>query len=114
MGAYVELVVDRGSTFSTDITLTDQNGEVINLTSVLVSGEIRRSFDSANATESFTVTAVDIANGVVSLSLPYANTENMKSGRYVYDILLHNEDEDTNTRLIEGILTVTPRSTRPR
>ena len=49
----------------------------------------------------------DAANGNVRLSLDAANTANIKAGRYLYDIK-RTDANNAVTRLVEGIITVTP------
>jgi hypothetical protein len=41
-----------------------------------------------------------------------ANTANLKAGRYVYDLLITNNSGGIKTRVVEGIVVVTPSATR--
>jgi hypothetical protein len=41
-----------------------------------------------------------------------ANTANLKAGRYVYDLLITNNSDGIKTRVVEGIVVVTPSATR--
>ena len=58
---------------------------------------------------SFTVTLTE-ATGEVKLSLTDAQTSNIVAGRYVYDVLVTSSN--VTTRIVEGIVTVTPGVTR--
>jgi hypothetical protein len=55
-------------------------------------------------------TAVNTSVGVITLSLTNAQTANLVAGRYVYDVEI--SDGTTISRVVEGIITVTPNVTR--
>lgn len=113
MGAiYAELTLDQGADFSSAITLTNDDGSVINCTNYQFSSQIRKSYYSANATADFVVSSSsDFSNGEVVLTLTAANTANIKPGRYLYDLKMSNTPNGT-LRVVEGIITVTPQVTR--
>ena len=50
-------------------------------------------------------------NGQITLKLSRTQTANLASGRYVYDVEV-TDGSDTRSRLVEGIVTVTPQVTR--
>jgi hypothetical protein len=109
--AYAELTLDQGTTFETSIDLTNDDGSAINVTNFLFSSQIRKSYYSTNVTANITTTIVDAPNGNVKLSVTAANTANIKAGRYLYDVKMTTASGVT-TRVIEGIITVTPQVTR--
>lgn len=109
--AYSNLLLEQGATFNTTITLDDVNGAVYNLTGYAASGQMRKSYYSANATVTFS-TNVYPATGVIELSLTSAQTANISPGRYVYDTIITNAGANTVTRVLEGIVDVSPRVTR--
>lgn len=109
--SYAELTVDQGSTFESTIDLVTDDGAVINVAGYVFSGQIRKSYYSSNATANLTMTIVDAANGNVKVSLSAANTANIKAGRYLYDIKM-TDTSNIVTRLVEGIITITPQVTR--
>lgn len=108
MATKVNLVVDQGSTFSTSITFNDENGNTINFSSYSGAAQMRKHFTSSNST-SFAVSLT--SNGVVTLSLTANQTGNLVAGRYVYDLEV-TDAANVISRLIEGIVTVTPNVTR--
>lgn len=112
MAAYVELYMDQGATFNNILTITDDlTNAYLNVASYNVSSQMRRSYYSANASANLVCSITDAANGEITLSLDAANTSNLKAGRYVFDI--KNEDGNGNiTRILEGIISVTPSVTR--
>lgn len=109
MASYAELIVDQGSTFSTILTLTDDTTNLpINVSGYSINANIKKSYYSANNTAVFTSIINDAANGNVSISLSADTSVNIKPGRYVYDVKTKSTG-NVVTRIIEGILTVTPR-----
>lgn len=110
MGTKVNLVVDQGASFETTINLTDDNGDLVDLSGYTGAGQIRKHYTSSNATN-ITVT-LGGANGTVTLGLSANATSNLVAGRYVYDVELVDSGNTTVSRIFEGIVTVTPQVTR--
>jgi ribosomal protein S1 len=109
--SYAELTVDQGSTFESTIDLVSDDGAVINVAGYVFTGQIRKSYYSTNPTANLTLSIVDAANGNVKVSITAANTANIKAGRYLYDIKMR-DTSNTVTRLVEGVITITPQVTR--
>jgi len=109
--SYAELTVDQGSTFESTIDLVSDDGAVINVAGYVFTGQLRKSYYSANATANLTLTILNAANGNVKVSISAANTANIKAGRYLYDIKM-TDTSNTVTRLVEGVITITPQVTR--
>lgn len=108
MATKVNLVVDQGTTFTTSITFNDENGNTINFSTYSGAAQMRKHFTSSNST-SFSVSLT--SNGVVTMSLTANQTANLVAGRYVYDLEVTDASNQIS-RLIEGIVTVTPNVTR--
>jgi len=111
MSAKANIVVDQGSTFSTNINLTDSLGNNINLANTTAIGQIRQWYTST-AFVNFTIAIANTASGSLYVSLNANTTASMSPGRYVYDIDTVNNDTQIITRVVEGILTVTPTVTQ--
>lgn len=109
MATKANLVIDQGSTFSTDLTLTDENGDPLSLSGYTANSQIRRWYTSTNASATFT-TSINTTSAVITLSLTANQTSNLVSGRYVYDVEIGDGSEIS--RIVEGIVTVTPQVTR--
>jgi hypothetical protein len=109
MATKANLVVDQGATFSTDLTLEDENGNPILLTGYTANSQMRKWYTSSNVAAVFT-TAINLANAIITLSLTSDQTGNLDYGRYVYDVEISNGT--TVSRVVEGIVTVTPQVTR--
>lgn len=109
--AYVELTIDQGTTFETSLSLTNDDQTTINITDYEFASQIRKSYYSSNPVANITVTIVDASTGNVKLSMTAANTANVRAGRYLYDLVM-TDVGGVKTRVIEGIITVTPQVTR--
>lgn len=109
MATKANLIIDQGTTFSSSISLTDDNGDAIDLTGYTGRSQMRKHYTSSNS-QSFTVT-LNSTEGTVNLSLSASQTSNLVAGRYVYDVEIVSS-ANVVSRIIEGIVTVTPEVTR--
>lgn len=110
MADFVEIQIEAGATFSTEITVSNADGTSKNLSDYTARSQLRKSYYSSTATD-FDLTITDSANGTITMGLTAANTANIKAGRYVYDVEIQNS-QGTVTRIFEGIATVLPNVTR--
>ena len=110
MAAYSELFVEQYADYTTKINVDDLQGDAINLTGYSASAQARKSYYSTTA-YTFNTSISDAAKGEITLSIPSANTANMSPGRYVYDLKIVDPDEVV-TRVVEGIVVVSPGVTR--
>lgn len=109
MAIKANLIIDQGCTYSTQMSINDPNGNPINLSNFTAAGQIRKHYTSSNAVN-FNCTLVP-NTGKVVLSLSANATSTMLPGRYVYDIELI-DNQGRISRIIEGIVTITPNVTR--
>lgn len=109
MAIKANLIIDQGSTFATALTVTDEEGNALTLSSYTGAAQMRKHYTSSNAT-SFSV-AIDSNTGIVTLSMTANQTSNLVAGRYVYDVEL-TDANNVVSRIVEGIVTVTPQVTR--
>lgn len=109
--SYSNLFMDQGSTFETSIVLDDAYGNSYNLSNMIVNSQMRKSYYSANATAVFD-TNINIDTGVITLELDANTTANICSGRYVYDAKITDTLNNVTTRILEGIIEVSPSVTR--
>ena len=107
MATKANITIDQGATFNTTVSLTDDAGNELNLTGYVANSQIRRWYTSNTSTD-FTIT---VSNGTLALALSSNQTANLIYDRYVYDVLL-KDTANTITRVVEGIVTVTPRVSR--
>lgn len=109
MASKANIIIDQGTTFNTDLTLTDEYGDQLDLTGYTANSQMRKWYTSSNAAATFTAT-VNVQTAIVTLSLTSNQTSNIVSGRYVYDVEINNGT--ITSRIVEGIVTVTPQVTR--
>ena len=109
MATKANIVIDQGTTYTTDLNLTDENGDPLVLSGYSANSQIRKHYTSTNSV-AFSV-SINATAGVITLSLTANQTSDMTSGRYVYDVELADAS-NTISRIVEGIVTVTPQVTR--
>ena len=106
MAAVSNFYIDQGADFSTIISLTDSNGDVLNLSGYTALAQIRKTYGSTTIAGTFT-TSLAADTGQLTMSLTDVVTAAMTSGRYVYDVLLTDGSGD-KTRVLEGQAILTP------
>ena len=106
MAAFTELLIEQGATFSTTVNVEDTAGAAINLYGYSAASQMRKSYYATSNT-TITSTITGNANGEITLSMTSANTSALTPGRYVYDLLITAPDT-TKTRVVEGIVIVSP------
>lgn len=109
MAIKANITIDQGADFSTTIDVTDEDGNAVNLSGFTGAAQMRKHYTSSNSTD-FTV-GIDAVLGTVTLSMSSDVSANLASGRYVYDCEI-TDSSGIVTRLVEGIVTVTPNVTR--
>lgn len=114
MAEYAEFSIDQGTNFGAYINLNDDASNVPqNAAGYVVSGQLRRSVLSPNASETLFCEVSDAANGEIYISLAASNTANLRPGNYFYDIkVVDLNSGNATTRLIEGIIVVNPSITK--
>lgn len=109
MAIKANLVIDQGTDFSATIDVVDSNGDVFDLTNYTAAAQMRKNYASSAAT---TFTCEDNGTGgQIVLSLASSITSSLEPGRYLYDVEI-TSTSNTITRVVEGIVTVTPGMTR--
>ena len=109
MAIKANIVIDQGTDFETVINVTDENGDIVDLSGYTGAAQMRKHYTSSAQT-AFTV-SITAQSGQVSLSMNSATTNAVSAGRYVYDCELRSS-ANIVSRLIEGTVTVTPQVTR--
>lgn len=106
------IVVNSGSDFSQTFTLegSDTNS-AFNLSGYTVNAQMRKWAGSSTAV-TFTASIVEPStSGQILIRLSATQTTNIKSGRYVYDIVI-TDSYGIKNRVIEGMVLVTEGVTR--
>ena len=110
MASISNIFIDQGATFTTTVTVTDSNGDAVNLSGYSVAAQIRKTFLSSSAT-AFTASISNASSGEITISLTDTQTTALEAGRFVYDVPI-TASGGTKTRVVEGQVTVNPSVTR--
>lgn len=109
MAQVQNIYIDQGTTFSFTIAVSDQYGDVKDLTDYTAASQMRKSFYTNTAID-FTADVSSPLDGEVTISLTAEETSAIKAGRYVYDIEIASSEE--TVRVLEGIVVVNPEVTK--
>jgi len=105
------LFVDSGSDYSNIITIASSTGGALDLSNYTVKSQMRKSYGSSTYYD-FTASVYDAVTGKIRLQITAANTSLIPAGRYLYDIEITNTNTSAKTRVLEGIVVVTPEITK--
>ena len=112
--ATLDLTFPQGATWKLALTWRDSDNDPVNLSGYTAAMQIRRRASApvvlSAATGGAGITLGGVA-GTVAVTFPATDTDDVKSGRYVYDLELTSAGGEV-TRLIEGTVTVTPEVTQ--
>lgn len=103
------IVIDQGSDYEFKVNVENINNVPADLTGYTAAAQMRKYYTSSRAYDFDT--QVDANNGIVILAMSANTTNTITPGRYLYDCELTSAD-GVITRLIEGIVTITPQVTR--
>lgn len=109
MAQVQNIYIDQGTTFTFTISVSDQNGDLKDLTEFTAAAQMRKSYYTNTAID-FTADVSSPLDGEVTISLTAEETSAIKAGRYVYDIEITSAEE--TLRVLEGIVVVNPEVTR--
>jgi len=110
MAARANLQIDRGATFSSDVTVSDTDGTAFDLTGYTAAAKMAKGYASTQTRVIITAAVNnDPTTGVITLSLTADQTKALDApARYVYDVEITKTSDSTVTRVIEGLITVSP------
>ena len=110
MAARANLQIDKGATFSSDVTVTDTDGTAFDLTGYTAEAKMAKGYDAVNTRVTLTTTINgDPTTGIITISLTADQTKELDApARYVYDVEITKTSDSTITRVIEGIITINP------
>lgn len=102
------LYVDQGASFMELIDTSDSSGNNLNLNNYTVESAIKKTY-TAKTKIYFDVSILN--NTQIKLYLDTYATANLSSGKYVYDVVI-SDDNGNAERLQEGTIIVSPGVTR--
>jgi hypothetical protein len=110
-----DLQIAQGATYSQVINWkTGSTPTFVNTTGFSARMQLRTSYSAASASLELTTanSRISLTNaGVITLSLTATETAALAAGRYVYDLEMVSSGGQV-TRLLEGVVTVSPEVTR--
>ncbi len=109
--ATYDLVVDQGSDFAIDLTITE-GGSAKNLTGYSGRAQMRSTHASSSVAATFTCSVVNATAGTMKMELSASTTTGITAGRYVYDLEIYTSSDAIVKRLIQGSVTINPEVTR--
>jgi hypothetical protein len=117
MALYEEFTIDQGADFALELVLEQVSGATKNLTGYSAAAMMKRSYnsDSSGTVQMGAIVASPASAGIVSISLTNQQTDQLKAGRYFYDVEISFVDSASNIiieRVLEGQITVSPSVTR--
>jgi len=117
VATYEEFSIDQGADTTIELQCVNANGAKKNLADHSVNAKMKKNYnsDSSDTITFITGIGADPTDGIITLSLTNAQTDNLKAGRYVYDVELSFTDSSGDTvieRILEGRIQVTPSVTK--
>lgn len=110
MAATANLRIDQGANFSSDVTVTDSDGSAVDLSNYTAFANMATSYNASSKIAFTTNIANDATTGVIEISLTENQTAALDyNARYVYDVYIIKTADSSVTRVIEGIVSVSPR-----
>lgn len=103
--AAVNIVVEQGTDYQEIFTVNNPDGSPLDLTGYTGIAKIRKFPDSTTST-SFNVGIVSTAGQVV-VSLANTVTDDLKSGRYYYDVIV-TSPTNKKLKVVDGMVLVNP------
>lgn len=103
--AAVNIVIEQGTDYQEVFTVNNPDGSPLDLTGHTGVGKIRKFPESATSTP-FTVGIVSTAGQVV-VSLANTVTDDLKAGRYYYDVII-TSSAGKKTKVVDGMVLVNP------
>jgi len=111
----INLTIEKGADFFVEFNLRDEDGNYLDLTNYSVAAKMARNFYSTTTKYSLNAQKVDNLTGLISISMNdtstsqfLVGTDELKEGRYVYNVYIESTGTYGKDKVIEGIITVVP------
>ena len=106
------IVINSGATFMQEYFLeSSSTNSALILSNSSVSSQMRKWAGSVGVT-TFTTTVVDPSVGQIRIGFGSSETSSLKPGRYIYDILITDDNTNVVSRIVEGMVLVREGVTR--
>ena len=107
MASIVNIFADQGSDYTLSLTVKNDSGNVTDLTGYTAEAHFQK-WSGASKVYTFTTTITSAATGALQIKLLGSTSDDIPSGRYNYDVVIHNTEFDITRRVIEGSLILRP------
>jgi hypothetical protein len=107
-----DITINQNATFELGLSITDLDGNGIDITNWGFSGSIKHKFNDAVPVVNFTIDKVNAVGGALTINLTPTETRLLTSQHNNYDVLAIKPDTKVY-RIIEGSVTVRPAVTTP-
>ena len=111
MAQSLNLRIDQGSDYLINLTVSDETGIPYDLTEWTANSSFAKHHTSSTYYD-FNTEAVVPANGNLNLVLPGADSTDIPSGRYYYDVVLKSNANTAVKRVMQGVVTIDPKVSR--
>lgn len=111
MATISNIYIDRGSDYTSIVTVVSATGLPLDLSGYVAKSQIRKSYNSSQSF-TFTATIYSAPSGQIKLALSAAETELIPAGRWLYDVEITHTATGMKKRVVEGIVEVTPQITQ--
>ena len=111
MAASFDINLSAGTDFSHQFHITGADGNFINLTNYLVSGQARQTYGASGVLLDLYPmrVATGLANGVVDISITGGLTTGLASNQGVYDIqIIDSSTHKSKKVVVEGYININP------
>ena len=105
----VNIALDQGCTFEKVVYAQNSVSQNVTISTGTCAAKMRQSTYSGNNIHTF---STSVTGSNVTISMTATNTANVAAGQYEYDIEYTQSDATTVERLAQGIVTVSPESTK--
>lgn len=108
MAQVQNMIIEQGTTFSTELTVKDANGDPMDLTLYSARCVLRKNHASSIKYDILATVLSPTTNGTVRLSLTPAASRAIKAGRYLYNVEVYSAADADVMRIVEGLITINP------
>lgn len=105
------IYIDQGVDFVTSLELETDDGEEYDITDNQFFSHVRKTYSSSNAIEMETNVVNGDSTNIIVLTIPAGLTENLKPGKYQYDVIMVYPSTK-KTKILEGLLFINETTTR--
>lgn len=98
----VNIVIEQDTDFSRTYTLKKSDGSPLDLSIYSLDAKMRKWSGSEGYVSFATTYNADPTKGNLTISLTYSQTGIITSGRYNYDVIITNNNNDMKTKVITG------------